>query len=186
MRGTDRRGSGWGRTLPRLVVKLFVGTHRPSPSPSPSPPSPSPSAEACGPTLTLGGLFPASVICDPCGQCAVAGGPQFTFAIDLPSDLDEKLSFRQWESVSQRAPTAHVRLIFTMKIRPFRPLLAPCRRCVRSQCVSHVSTGKGARVTQDDRSSLWHHRPTRTTPGDGSTHLAPHGTRTDEPCWAWR
>ena len=177
MRGTARRGSGWGLTIPRLVVDLAYGYQRTT-----SPPS----AEACGPTLTLGGLFPASVICDPCGQCAVAGGPQFTFAIDLPSDLDDKLSFRQWESVSQRAPTAHVRLIFTMKIRPFRPLLAPCRRCVRSQCVSHVSTGKGARVTQDDRSSLWHHRPTRTTPGDGSTHLTPHGTRTDEPCWAWR
>ena len=116
----------------------------------------------------------------------VVGGPQVDFCYWFSERPYGQLSFRQWESVSQRAPMAHVRLIFTRKNRPLRPLLAPCRRCVRSQCVSHVSTGKGARVTQVDRSSLWHHRPTRTTSGDGSTHLTPHGTRTDEPCWAWR
>jgi hypothetical protein len=68
------------------VVKLFVGTHRPSPPPS---------AEACGPTLTIGGLFPASVICDPCDHGASWVVQKSTFAIGFPSDLDEKLSFRQ-------------------------------------------------------------------------------------------
>jgi hypothetical protein len=58
-------------------MELFVGTHRPSPPPS---------AEACGPTLTLGGLFPASVICDPCDHGASWVVQKSTFAIDFPSD----------------------------------------------------------------------------------------------------
>ena len=45
-----------------------------------------PSAEACGPILTLGGLFPASVICDPCDHGASWVVQKSTFAIDFPSD----------------------------------------------------------------------------------------------------
>ena len=39
-----------------------------------------PSAESCGPTLTLGGLLPASVICGPCDHGASWVVQKSTFA----------------------------------------------------------------------------------------------------------
>ena len=60
-----------------IKLRGKYGTHRPTPAAR---------AEACGPTLTLGGLLPASVICGPCDHGASWVVQKSTFAIDFPSD----------------------------------------------------------------------------------------------------